>query len=81
MHLFYNQVFVKLTYSDVIPSISKSFFFGFAIGVIGCYKGFYTSKGTEGVGVSANSAVVVSSLLIFIIDLLAVQITDLLGLT
>jgi phospholipid/cholesterol/gamma-HCH transport system permease protein len=81
LHLFYNQVFVKLTYADVIPSISKSFFFGLAIGIIGCYKGFHTSKGTEGVGVSANSAVVVSSLLIFIIDLVAVQITDILGLT
>lgn len=81
MHLFYSQVFAKLTYNDVIPSITKSFFFGFAIGVIGCYKGFYTQKGTEGVGISANSAVVVSSLLIFILDLLAVQITDILGLT
>jgi phospholipid/cholesterol/gamma-HCH transport system permease protein len=43
-------------------------------------KGFNSSKGTEGVGQSANSAVVVSSLLVFIIDLLAVQITDALNL-
>jgi phospholipid/cholesterol/gamma-HCH transport system permease protein len=81
IHLFFSQVFARLSYSDVIPSISKCFFFGFAIGMIGCYKGFTTSKGTEGVGVSANSAVVLSSLLIFILDLLAVQITDLMGLT
>ena len=60
---------------------TDSFFFGFAIGVIGCYKGYYSKKGTEGVGRSANSAVVVSSLLVFILDLIAVQITDLLGLT
>ncbi|HZI69258.1 MAG TPA: ABC transporter permease, partial [Hanamia sp.] len=39
-----------------------------------------SSKGTEGVGISANSAVVVSSIMIFILDLLAVQITDALGL-
>ena len=56
----------------------KTFFFGYAIGIIGCYKGFYSNKGTEGVGRSANSAVVISSLLVFIIDLIAVQITDLL---
>jgi phospholipid/cholesterol/gamma-HCH transport system permease protein len=79
--LYWNQVFDTLTYGDVIPSIAKTFLFGFAIGIIGCYKGFYSSKGTEGVGQSANSAVVISSLLVFILDLLAVQITDLLNLT
>jgi phospholipid/cholesterol/gamma-HCH transport system permease protein len=66
-------------FSDVIPSFLKTFFFGFAVGLIGCFKGYYSNKGTEGVGRSANSAVVVSSVLIFIIDLLAVQITDVLG--
>jgi len=77
--LFWTQVFNNLSFSDVIPAFIKSFFFGFAIGVIGCYKGYNSSKGTEGVGHSANSAVVISSVMIFIIDLLAVQITDVLG--
>jgi phospholipid/cholesterol/gamma-HCH transport system permease protein len=80
MRLFYSQVFQTLEYSDLLPAIVKTFFFGFAIGLIGCYKGYNSNKGTEGVGQSANSAVVVASLLIFILDLLAVQITDLLGL-
>ena len=79
--LFWNQVFDTVTFSDVAPSILKTFFFGFAIGIIGCYKGYFSNKGTEGVGRSANSAVVVSSLLVFIIDLIAVQIADLLSLT
>ncbi len=78
--LYWNQVFDTLVFGDVVPSIIKTFFFGFAIGIIGCYKGFNSNKGTEGVGQSANSAVVVSSLLVFIIDLLAVQITDILNL-
>lgn len=78
--LYWNQVFDTLTYSDVVPSILKTFFFGFAIGIIGCYKGIHTKKGTEGVGRSANSAVVISSLIVFIIDLIAVQITDALNL-
>jgi phospholipid/cholesterol/gamma-HCH transport system permease protein len=77
--LFWTQVFNNLSFSDVIPAFIKSFFFGFAVGVIGCYKGYNSSKGTEGVGHSANSAVVISSVMIFIIDLLAVQITDVLG--
>jgi phospholipid/cholesterol/gamma-HCH transport system permease protein len=74
--LFFNQVFEKLVFLDVVPSIIKSFFFGFAIGLISCYEGFYSKKGTEGVGRSANSAVVISSFLIFVIDLLSVQITN-----
>lgn len=80
-NLYWNQVFDTLTFGDVVPSIAKTFFFGFAIGIIGCYKGYNSNKGTEGVGRSANSAVVISSLLVFILDLLAVQITDLLRLT
>lgn len=77
--LFWTQVFDSLSFSDVLPAFIKSFFFGFAVGIIGCYKGYTSNKGTEGVGRSANSAVVVSSVLIFIIDLLAVQVTQALG--
>jgi len=79
--LYWTQVFNSLSFGDVVPSLTKTFFFGFAIGLVGCYKGYFSKKGTEGVGRSANSAVVVASLLVFIIDLIAVQITDLLGLT
>lgn len=77
--LYTDQVIEYLEFSDVMPAFIKTFFFGFAIGLIGCYKGYHSKKGTEGVGQSANSAVVVASLLIFVIDLIAVQITDLLG--
>ena len=65
----------------MLPSLIKTFFFGFAIGIIGTYKGYNSTKGTEGVGRSATTAVIVASLLVFIIDLIAVQITDILGLT
>jgi phospholipid/cholesterol/gamma-HCH transport system permease protein len=78
--LYFFQVFHSLGYSDVLPAIIKTVFFGFAIGIIGCYKGYNSSKGTEGVGRSANAAVVISSLLVFIIDLITVQVTDLLNL-
>lgn len=78
--LFYTQVFDALSFSDVFPAFFKTFFFGFAVGIIGCFKGYTSSKGTEGVGRSANSAVVVASFMVFILDLIAVQITELLGL-
>jgi len=76
-HLFFLQVFAKLSFSDIIPAIIKTFFFGFAVGLIGCYKGYNSNKGTEGVGKAANYAVVFASLLIFILDMIAVQITSL----
>jgi phospholipid/cholesterol/gamma-HCH transport system permease protein len=74
--LFFSQVMTKLTFADVFPAFIKTFFFGFAIGLVGCYKGYNADSGTEGVGRAANSAVVSASLLVFIIDMIAVQITS-----
>jgi len=74
---FFLQVFDKLTFTDVFPAIIKTFFFGFAVALISCYKGYNSNKGTEGVGKAANSAVVFGSLLIFILDMIAVQISSL----
>ena len=80
-NLYWFQVFDALSFGDVIPSLIKTVFFGFVIGIVGCYKGYTSQKGTEGVGRSATTAVIVASLLVFIVDLIAVQVTDLLGLT
>jgi phospholipid/cholesterol/gamma-HCH transport system permease protein len=78
IRLFFSQVFSSLDFIDVYPAIIKTIFFGFVIGLIGCYKGYNSNKGTEGVGKAANTAVVVASLLVFIIDMIAVQITSIL---
>jgi len=75
--LFSSQAFSHITFLDFLPAIIKSFFFGSVIGLVGCYKGYNAGRGTASVGVAANSAVVVSSLLVIIVDLIAVQITDL----
>ena len=77
MQLFLQQALNPVGYADVLPATLKSFFFGFAIGVVGCYKGYTSKGGTVGVGNAANSAVVVASVLIFIIDLIAVQLKQL----
>jgi phospholipid/cholesterol/gamma-HCH transport system permease protein len=74
---YISKVFESLSFLDIVPATIKTFFFGFFIGLIGCYKGFTAENGTESVGKAANSAVVTASLTIFIIDMLAVQITDL----
>lgn len=74
--LFFSQAFSHVKFLDFLPAFIKTFFFGGVIGIVGCYKGYTAGRGTESVGIAANSAVVISSLLVIIIDLIAVQITD-----
>jgi len=75
--LFFIEVFQKLDFSDVFPAFIKTFFFGFSIGLVSCYMGYNADNGTEGVGKAANSAVVFGSLMVFVVDMVAVQITNL----
>ena len=74
--LYFNETFNALEYSDLIPATAKTFFFGFAIGLVGSFKGYYCKKGTVGVGEASNTAVVYTSMLVFIIDFIAVFLTD-----
>ena len=76
--LYFSQAFAHIGFSDLLPAVIKSFFFGGIIGLVGCYKGYNAGRGTESVGVAANSAVVLASLLVIIVDVIAVQITDML---
>jgi phospholipid/cholesterol/gamma-HCH transport system permease protein len=76
--LFFSQAFSQIAFIDFLPALVKTFFFGAVIGFVGCYKGYTAGRGTESVGIAANSAVVLSSLFVIIIDLIAVQITDML---
>lgn len=74
--LFLQEAIAIIGFEDIIPATIKSVFFGFGIALVGCYKGYTTSNGTVGVGMSANSAVVVASLMVFFIDLITVQLTQ-----
>ncbi len=76
--LFFSQAFGHVHFMDFFPAIIKSFFFGAVIGLVGCYKGYNAGRGTESVGIAANSAVVLASLLVIVVDMIAVQITDML---
>ena len=71
---FFQGAFQSLTFLDIFSSIIKAILFGFTIGAVGCYKGYYSSKGTEGVGKAANAAVVTSMFLIFLEEVLVVQV-------
>ena len=71
---FMQQVFDPLSFVDFVSSLAKSIVFGFTIGIVGCYQGYNSSKGTEGVGKAANGAVVTAMFLIFVEEILIVQI-------
>jgi phospholipid/cholesterol/gamma-HCH transport system permease protein len=74
--LYFNKSFASLIFSDFFPAFIKTIVFGFAIGFVGCYKGYHANKGTESVGIAANSAVVAASVWIIVLDALAVQLTS-----
>lgn len=73
---FFAQAFEAITFLDIFASAARSVVFGFTIGIVGCYKGYHSSKGTEGVGKAANSAVVTAMFLIFIEELLILQVVN-----
>jgi phospholipid/cholesterol/gamma-HCH transport system permease protein len=73
---FFQDAFSSINFLDYWASIIKAVVYGFTIGIVGSYKGFNASNGTTGVGHAANSAVVTSMFLIFIEEIVIVQITN-----
>jgi len=67
-NLYWSTALRALGYNDVIEGLIKPIFFGFIIGMIGCYYGLRTQGGTRGVGISTTRAVVTASILILIMD-------------
>lgn len=75
---FLISAMTNIDITDILKSTIKTFFFGFSIGVVGCYEGYNADRGTESVGIAANTAVVISSLLVILIDMVMVQVTSIL---
>jgi phospholipid/cholesterol/gamma-HCH transport system permease protein len=73
---FYHNAFSSVSFLDIYTSVVKSIVYGFTIGVVGCYKGYHASQGTRGVGRAANEAVVLSMFLIFLEEVVIVQVSN-----
>ena len=73
---FIEKAFEQITFLDLGTSVAKAVAYGFTIGILGCYKGYNATKGTEGVGKAANSSVVISMFLIFIEEVIIVQVSN-----
>lgn len=65
---YMQQTQVSITTFDVLSSLTKSFIFAAAIGIVGCRRGFQAEGGAQSVGALTTSAVVTAVSLIIVID-------------
>jgi len=73
---FFKDAFASISFLDISASLIKAIVYGFTIGVAGCYQGYNATKGTAGVGRAANSAVVISMFLVFLEEIIIVQVVN-----
>ena len=71
---FVQSGFQNMAFSDFLPATAKTAVFGLIMGVIACFQGMRTRGGTAGVGRSATSSVVISSLFIILADVALVRL-------
>ncbi len=73
---FISDAFAQVSFLDIGTSVTKAIAFGFTIGMVGTYKGYNATQGTQGVGKAANASVVTSMFLIFVEELVIVQLSN-----
>jgi phospholipid/cholesterol/gamma-HCH transport system permease protein len=71
---YWTSAWQTLEWNDVLQGLLKPLVFALVISMIGCFYGLRTTGGTQGVGRSTTQAVVTSTVLIFILDLLITKI-------
>lgn len=65
---YINSTFKFLEQVDVVSGLVKSAFFGFVISIMGCYFGYNSKGGAEGVGIATTNAVVSASIVILLLN-------------
>lgn len=65
---YISSTFKFLERIDVVSGLTKSAFFGFVISIMGCYFGYNSRGGAEGVGIATTNAVVSASILILLLN-------------
>ena len=73
LRFFLNKGLNGVTFNDLLPPIFKTCVFGFIVGLVSCFQGMNTRGGTEGVGRSATSSVLLSSLFVILADVVLVR--------
>jgi phospholipid/cholesterol/gamma-HCH transport system permease protein len=72
--LYIQKTYNFLEYIDVISGLVKAAVFGFVVTLLGCYMGYHSSGGAQGVGAATTNAVVASAILILILNYLISQL-------
>jgi len=72
--LYFHRAFSIVEFSDFIPATFKTAVFGLIIGTVAAYLGFNTTQGTEGVGRTSTSSVVLSSICIILVNVVLVKL-------
>ncbi|MGZ8867032.1 MAG: MlaE family ABC transporter permease [Thermoanaerobaculia bacterium] len=65
---YMRSVIESVAYNDLASGIGKTFFFGFAVGLIACYNGLKTEGGANGVGRATTMTVVSGAITVLIMD-------------
>lgn len=65
---YLEQTLKYLRADDVWSGLIKAYFFGFIVSLMGCYHGYYSGRGAEGVGRATTRAVVSASILILFMN-------------
>jgi len=73
-HQYWSTSYQILVFQDVLMGLVKPLLFGFIIATVGCYYGMTARGGTQGVGRATTQAVVASSVLILVTDLLVTKL-------
>ena len=74
LELYFDRAFSLINMTDYVPATLKTMVFGFIIATTSSYLGFTTESGTEGVGRASTAAVVLSSILIILSNVLLVRL-------
>jgi phospholipid/cholesterol/gamma-HCH transport system permease protein len=74
LRFYFERAFSLIDFADYAPATIKTMVFGFIIAITSSYLGFTTSSGTEGVGRASTRAVVLSSVLIIVTNVVLVRI-------
>jgi phospholipid/cholesterol/gamma-HCH transport system permease protein len=74
MQLYFHRAFSLIDFADYVPATLKTMVFGFIIATISSYLGFTTESGTEGVGRASTRAVVLSSMIIIVSNVILVRL-------
>jgi phospholipid/cholesterol/gamma-HCH transport system permease protein len=74
LSLYFNRAFSIVAMTDYVPATIKTMVFGFIIAGVSSYLGFNSRAGTEGVGRASTRAVVLSSILIIVINVILVRL-------